>query len=44
MQFMKSEKEKMLAGEPYNVGDSEPAAARKYARDPCHELNGTRDE
>lgn len=41
---MRSDKEKMLAGEPYNAGDSELVAARNHARDLCHELNGTRDE
>ena len=41
---MKSEKQKMLAGEPYSASDAELAAARNHARDLCHELNGTRDE
>jgi maltose O-acetyltransferase len=38
---MKSEREKMLAGEPYDPLDPELAAARARARDLCRALNAT---
>lgn len=40
---MRSEKEKMLAGELYDPFDSELAEARERARDLTSELNATRD-
>ena len=40
---MKSELEKMLAGELYNPMDPELAAAREWARDLCQTLNATRE-
>ena len=40
---MSSEREKMLAGEPYDPMDAELVAARERARDLCHALNATRD-
>jgi maltose O-acetyltransferase len=39
--MMKTEREKMLAGEPYDPLDAELAAARVRARDLCHALNAT---
>ncbi len=39
---MKTEREKMLAGELYNPLDPELAQARERARDLCHDLNATR--
>lgn len=39
---MRSEREKMLAGELYDPGDSELVAARDRARDLCQALNATR--
>jgi len=39
---MRSEREKMLAGEPYDPLDPELVAARERARDLCHALNATR--
>jgi maltose O-acetyltransferase len=41
-QSMRTEKEKMLAGEPYDPLDSELAQARNRARDLCQDLNATR--
>ncbi|WP_430451530.1 sugar O-acetyltransferase [Rhodopirellula europaea] len=43
---LRSEKEKMLAGELYDAGDPELAEARLVARERCHELNHSspRDE
>lgn len=38
-----SEREKMLAGEPYDPMDAGLVAARERARDLCHALNATRD-
>jgi len=40
---MKSEREKMLAGELYNPMDAELVAARVRARDLCQSLNATRE-
>ncbi len=40
---MRSEREKMLAGEPYDPFDAELAAARRRARDLCRALNDTHD-
>jgi maltose O-acetyltransferase len=40
---MPSEREKMLAGEPYDPLDPELVARRERARDLCHELNATRE-
>lgn len=40
---MKTERDKMLAGEPYDALDSELAAARERARDLCQALNATRE-
>lgn len=39
---MKTERQKMLAGEPYDPRDAELAAARERARDLCDALNATR--
>ncbi len=40
---MSSERQKMLAGEPYNPLDPDLAAARERARDLCQDLNATRE-
>jgi maltose O-acetyltransferase len=40
---MRSEKEKMLAGELYNPLDAELVQARQRARDLCQDLNATRE-
>jgi maltose O-acetyltransferase len=40
---MRTEKEKMLAGELYDPLDSELVRARERARDLCQELNATRE-
>ncbi len=40
---MRTEREKMLAGEPYDPLDPELAAARARARDLCRALNATRE-
>jgi maltose O-acetyltransferase len=40
---MRSEKEKMLAGELYDPLDTEPIHARDLARDLCQDLNATRE-
>ena len=40
---MRTEKEKMLAGELYDPLDAELAAARDRARDLCQEMNATRE-
>jgi maltose O-acetyltransferase len=40
---MKSEREKMLAGELYDPMDAELVAGRARARDLCQELNATRE-
>jgi maltose O-acetyltransferase len=40
---MKTEREKMLAGELYDPMDFELIAAREHARDLCHSLNATRE-
>ncbi len=40
---MRSERQKMLAGELYDPFDPELVAARERARDLCWELNATRD-
>ncbi len=40
---MKSEKEKMLAGELYDALDPELVEARERARDLCHDLNASRE-
>lgn len=40
---MRSEREKMLDGEPYDPLDAELVAARGRARDLCRALNDTRD-
>jgi maltose O-acetyltransferase len=40
---MRTEREKMLAGELYDPLDVELVAARRRARDLCQELNATRD-
>ncbi|XQQ06085.1 MAG: sugar O-acetyltransferase [Leptolyngbya sp. IPPAS B-1204] len=41
---MRSEREKMLAGELYNPLDSELVRARNRARDLCQDLNATREQ
>jgi maltose O-acetyltransferase len=41
---MRSEREKMLAGELYNALDPELVTARNRARDLCQALNGSREE
>ena len=41
---MRSEKEKMLAGELYDPLDPELVQARERARDLCQDLNATRDK
>jgi maltose O-acetyltransferase len=41
--MMKTEQEKMLAGEPYDPLDPELVAARTRARDLCQALNATRE-
>jgi maltose O-acetyltransferase len=41
---MRSEREKMLAGELYDPLDAELSAARRRARDLCQALNNSRDE
>ena len=41
---MKSEREKMLAGELYNALDPELVKMREQARDLCHELNASRQQ
>jgi maltose O-acetyltransferase len=38
-----SEREKMLAGEPYDPFDRELVVAREHARDLCQSLNATRE-
>ena len=38
-----TERDKMLAGEPYDPLDPELVAAREHARDLCQHLNGTRE-
>ena len=40
---MKSERDKMLAGEMYDPGDAELVAGRERARDLCWALNATRE-
>jgi maltose O-acetyltransferase len=40
---MKSERDKMLAGEPYDALDPELVSARARARDLCQDLNATRE-
>ena len=40
---MRTEREKMLAGELYDPFDPELVAAREHARDLCQALNATRD-
>ncbi len=40
---MPTEREKMLAGDPYDPLDLELAAARAHARDLCRTLNATRE-
>jgi maltose O-acetyltransferase len=40
---MRTEREKMLAGEPYDPLDPELAAGRERARDLCRALNATRE-
>jgi maltose O-acetyltransferase len=40
---MSSERQKMLAGEPYNPLDPDLTAARARARDLCQDLNATRE-
>jgi len=40
---MRSEREKMLAGELYDALDPELVRAREHARDLCQELNATRE-
>ncbi len=40
---MRTEKDKMLAGEMYDPLDRELTKARERARDLCHELNATRE-
>lgn len=40
---MRTEKDKMLAGELYNAADPQLAAGRRQSRDLCHALNATRD-
>jgi maltose O-acetyltransferase len=39
---MRSERQKMLAGEPYDPGDPQLTAARARARDLCQAFNATR--
>ena len=41
---MKTEREKMLAGELYNAGDAELCAARARARRLCRAFNTTPEE
>jgi maltose O-acetyltransferase len=41
---MKTEKEKMLAGEPYDPTDAQLSAERRRARSLCKALNESRDE
>jgi maltose O-acetyltransferase len=41
---MRSEREKMLAGELYNALDTELVTARNHARDLCQALNRSREE
>ena len=41
---MKTEKEKMLAGELYDASDAQLCAERRRARDLCKALNDSRDE
>ncbi len=41
---MRSERDKMLAGELYDALDPELAAGRKRARDLCHALNASRED
>ena len=41
---MKTEREKMLAGELYNAGDAELCAARARARRRCRAFNTTPEE
>lgn len=40
---MRTEREKMMAGEPYDPLDEELVTARTRARDLCHDLNATRE-
>jgi maltose O-acetyltransferase len=40
---MRSEREKMLAGELYNPLNSELVVGRERARDLCQDLNATRE-
>ena len=40
---MSSERQKMLAGEPYNPLDPDLTAARERGRDLCQDLNATRE-
>ena len=40
---MRTERQKMLAGERYDPLDPELVAAREHARDLCHALNATRE-
>lgn len=40
---MKTERDKMVTGDPYNPLDVELVAARERARDLCKELNATRE-
>ena len=40
---MKTEREKMLAGELYDALDAELIAAREHARSLCHALNATKE-
>jgi maltose O-acetyltransferase len=40
---MSTERQKMLAGEPYHPLDPELVAARRRAHDLCHDLNATRE-
>src|SRR5437016_10573220 len=42
-QPMRSERQKMLAGELYDPLDPELVRAREHARDMCQELNATRE-
>ena len=44
MRRMRSERQKMLAGELYNALDPELVTARNRARDLCQALNGSREE
>ena len=41
---MRSEREKMLAGEPYDPHDLDLVTARNRARNLCQDLNATREE